>query len=86
MVTDEMEPAGVEKPNTVIPSQANGTQHNRIMPVKVEVDLDKPRQHVITGKLATKPFNLSRALALQISSCLSSLSLISILVFSSYRS
>ncbi|KAK1363868.1 hypothetical protein POM88_039429 [Heracleum sosnowskyi] len=39
----------VEKPTTVIPSQASGIQHNRIKPVKVEVDLDKPRQHVITA-------------------------------------
>ncbi|XP_074352721.1 B3 domain-containing transcription factor VRN1-like [Apium graveolens] len=49
LVTDETEPAGIEKPNTVIPSQANGTQLNRIKPVKVEVDIDNPRQHVITA-------------------------------------
>lgn len=55
--TNEAGTAGIEKPDTVIPSQANGIRHKRIKPVKVEADLDDPIPRVITGKRATTPLH-----------------------------
>ncbi|KAL1809865.1 hypothetical protein ACET3Z_026855 [Daucus carota] len=61
--TNEAGTAGIEKPDTAIPIQANGIQHKRIKPVKVEAGLDDPIPHKGASESAIEEGE-ARALAL----------------------